>query len=94
MGGKVIQLQDEQERIDHRFRDFYSGLGINSLFVYEQELEQETPWEKVIEAVDKGWNPVDWSAEAFLETFPLPLAFNPLGGQLFKRRSLLQQIKL
>ncbi|HEY9640179.1 MAG TPA: polysaccharide pyruvyl transferase family protein [Coleofasciculaceae cyanobacterium] len=93
-GGHVVQLQDEQERIDHRFRDFYSGLGLHRLFVYGQELEQATRWEKVISAVDQGWQPLDWSAASFLETFPLPLAFDPLSRQPFKKRSLLQQIKL
>ncbi|MBW4657826.1 MAG: polysaccharide pyruvyl transferase family protein [Drouetiella hepatica Uher 2000/2452] len=93
-GGSFIQLKDQQARIEHRFRDFYSGLGLEQLFVYGQELEQETNWEQVIRAVDQFWSPVEWSAEAFLEAFPLPLAFNPLKGQKFEQRSLFHHIRL
>jgi len=87
MGGAFVQLQDRQAKIDHRFRDFYSGLGLEQLFVYGQELEQETSWEHVIDALDQYWSPLEWSAEAFLDSFPLPLAFNPLTHQTFERRS-------
>ncbi|MBE9178927.1 polysaccharide pyruvyl transferase family protein [Oculatella sp. LEGE 06141] len=78
-------LKDETERIDLRMRDFYRGIGSETLFVYGQPRPRPTNWEHLIQAIDTHWIPIHWSAESFLERFPLPLAFNPLIEQLGDR---------
>lgn len=92
-GVAYAQLDDESERVDWRVRDFYSGVGVNKLFVYGQRRGKLTDWEDLIRVIDMHWEPVHWSAESFLEAFPLPLAFNPLKDKMFSHRSLFEQIQ-
>ncbi|MBD3880967.1 polysaccharide pyruvyl transferase family protein [Phormidium tenue FACHB-886] len=92
-GANFVQIDDETACIEHRFRDFYSGIGTEQVFVYGQELQQETNWEDVIRAIDSHWSPISWVPDAFLESFPLPLAFNPLRQSKLGKRSSLQRIK-
>lgn len=88
-----VQLDEDDEHVDWRVRDFYSGVGVSKLFVYGQQQSEPTDWEDLIHAIDNYWQPVQWSPGAFLEAFPLPLAFNPLQNQKFTNRSLFQQIQ-
>ncbi|HEY9660974.1 MAG TPA: polysaccharide pyruvyl transferase family protein [Allocoleopsis sp.] len=81
-GVAQIALYDEQERIDQRMRDFYAGVGCKQLFTYGQKRNQRTDWNDVIQAIDTHWQPIEWNPHSFLETFPLPLAFNPLRERL------------
>lgn len=92
-GAALARLQEEQERIDQRIRDFYSGVGVKNLFVYGQSRRKLTDWEHLINAIDRYWTPLVWSPERFLDAFPLPLAFNPLAGML-ENRALLKHIRL
>ncbi|HEY9646097.1 MAG TPA: hypothetical protein V6C88_07005, partial [Chroococcidiopsis sp.] len=83
--------------VDARMLDFYGGVGYKKLFVYGRERHIETDWDELIAAIDTHWRPIDWDPQPFLETFPLPLAFNPLQqkfGQKFGDRALLERIKL
>lgn len=77
-GASQVALYDEQERIDQRMRDFYTGVGLKQLFIYGQKRNQRTDWDDVIRSIDTYWQPIEWNPEPFLESFPLPLAFNPL----------------
>lgn len=96
LGKKVAfpNLDDDGERLDWRMRDFYKGVGLQNLFVYGQRRVKATDWEDLIRAIDLYWNPIHWSAEAFLDAFPLPLAFNPLKEKYTGDRTRLEQIKL
>jgi pyruvyltransferase len=92
-GSLFLSLDDDASSINHRIRDFYSGTGMERLWVYGQRRDREADWEKVMNAIDTRWTPLDWNPELFLESFPLPLAFNPIkeqGGD----RELLTKIKL
>jgi pyruvyltransferase len=92
-GSLFLPLDDDTSSINHRIRDFYSGTETERLWVYGQRRDRETDWEKVMNAIDTHWTPLTWNPEPFLESFPLPLAFNPLkekGGD----RSLFEKIKL
>ncbi len=93
-GTTFVQLDNEREKLDRRIRDFYSGMSVEKLFVYGQRRLEPTNWEDLIEAIDRYWSPLSWSADDFLDAFPLPLAFNPLEGKLFENRSLFEQIQL
>lgn len=86
------QLEEDSEHVDLRVRDFYTGVGVNKLFVYGQRSGKLTNWEDLIHAIDTYWQPIQWSADRFLEVFPIPLAFNPLQEE-FTRRALFQQIQ-
>ncbi|MDX2213174.1 MAG: hypothetical protein SFY66_07780, partial [Oculatellaceae cyanobacterium bins.114] len=86
-------LDDDSERLDWRMRDFYKGVGLKKLFIYGQRRTKETNWESLIKAIDHHWSPIDWSPTSFLETFPLPLAFNPLKAPYTGDRALFEQIK-
>lgn len=88
-----FNLEDETKPLDHRFRDFYLGVGLKKVFVYGQPSTEETSWEDAMQSIDCCWQPLNWCAEAFLEAFPMPLAFNPLRGQFEGDRSQLEAIK-
>lgn len=91
-GAAVVRLNDQQDRLDQRIRDFYSGVGRERLFVYGQRRSERTDWEDLIKSIDRYWTPLDWSPARFLEAFPLPLAFNPL-TEKFQNRALLERIQ-
>ncbi|MFM7426572.1 MAG: polysaccharide pyruvyl transferase family protein [Elainella sp.] len=93
-GTAFVQLDNLQDRLDRRVRDFYSGVGVEKLFVYGQRRHEPMDWEQLIDAIDRYWSPLTWSPEQFLDAFPLPLAFNPLQNRPFENRTLLEQIKL
>jgi pyruvyltransferase len=93
-GSVVMSMEDPSFHIDYRIRDFYRGVGLRERFVYRQEKHERTNWARMIEVVTQNWEPIDWSPEAFLETFPLPLAFNPLSGNPFQGHSVLSKIRL
>ncbi|WNZ27065.1 polysaccharide pyruvyl transferase family protein [Leptolyngbya sp. NK1-12] len=93
-GAAFARLEDERERVDWRIRDFYSGVGVQQLFVYGQQRFEPTDWENLIAAIDRYWSPLTWSPDCFLDAFPLPLTFNPLEGKPFGNRHLLEKIKL
>ncbi|NJN88198.1 MAG: polysaccharide pyruvyl transferase family protein [Leptolyngbyaceae cyanobacterium SL_7_1] len=89
----LSQLDDDSEKLDFRIRDFYSGLGLSQLLIYRQPRKHFTDWNAVIHAIDQHWQPIEWSPEAFLDAFPLPLAFNPLRELAQLDYALLGQIK-
>lgn len=95
-GGKASfqRLDDENVYIDGRMRDFYSGVGMEKIFLYGQWRPRQTNWEDLIQAIDTYWQPLEWSGESFLETFPLPLTFNPLQQTYGPDRTLFNKIKL
>ncbi len=91
------EIVRDNPTVDARMLDFYGGVGYKKLFVYGRERHIETDWDELIEAIDTHWQPIDWNPQPFLDTFPLPLAFNPLRhkfGQKFGDRDLLERIKL
>jgi len=92
-GGAVLPMHLPKMGVDYRIRDFYRGMGLWYRFVYRQPPNRLTDWEQVIETVTQNWEPIEWSPEAFLEAFPLPLAFNPLKGERFEGRSCFSHIR-
>ncbi|GAB4138424.1 MAG: hypothetical protein Fur0046_12970 [Cyanobacteria bacterium J069] len=93
-GPVQVDLMDEQVFIDHRVRDYYCGMGLNTLAIYCRDRKRPTNWEKAIAAIDKIWQPVEWSPERLLEAFPLPLAVDPMKAAKFGDRALLERIRL
>jgi len=91
-GGSMASLV-EQNGVDYRIRDFYRGVGLWERYVYRQEKDKRTNWDHIMNVIPQHWEPIDWSPEALLERFPLPLAFNPLSGEPFDGKALLQRIR-
>ncbi|MEO1147834.1 MAG: polysaccharide pyruvyl transferase family protein [Cyanobacteria bacterium J06638_22] len=97
--GQTVSMIKKTSAVDYRMRDFYLGLGVKQRFIFGQMPDEPTPWHALIQAIDHHWTLIDWSPEAFLEAFPLPLAFNPLSDPpLFEQpespqRSILSRIR-
>lgn len=92
-GGDWMSMEQPSLGIDYRIRDFYRGVGVRQRYVYRQAKNKHTNWEQVLAEVMQNWEPLTWSPQAFLEAFPLPLAFNPLQGEPFQGRSSLSRIR-
>jgi hypothetical protein len=88
------RLDDESEYINPRMRDFYRGIGMERLYAYGQPRHRHSNWDDIIRSIDENWQPIEWNPEAFLDTFPMPLKFNPLQGKMFDNRELLEKIRL
>jgi hypothetical protein len=71
-GAQRMSIQNEGGGVNHRFRDFYLGAGLNDIPSYAQPVEETTPWDKVIRGVDSLWAPVSHPRQdAFFEAFPV-----------------------
>jgi len=73
-GAVELPLSFDQRAIDHRFVDYYMGLGRSRHWVYSQRRDRPTDWGDVIAAVDRVWQPAAQDEEALLDAFPLDLA--------------------
>lgn len=59
------------EEINLRIVDLYLGLGHQRLAVYRQPPRQETDWEKLIQALDRDWEPKTFDGDRLIQAFPL-----------------------
>lgn len=57
--------------VDHRFADAYRGFGRSVLAGFGLPEAEISPWDKVMLAADRMWEPVDFSGEALFHAFPL-----------------------
>ncbi|MBN8489070.1 MAG: polysaccharide pyruvyl transferase family protein [Burkholderiales bacterium] len=67
---------------DPRIWEFFKGGPRPSFQMYAQRRDQPTDWAAVMRAVDQRWTPFDCDASALVESFPLPLAYNPITGRI------------
>ena len=74
--GKGLQTRpmDPNDGYDLRITDLYLGVGRKSIPIYHQARRKETDWAKLIAAIDKAWEPIDFDLDPLLEAFPLPYA--------------------
>lgn len=80
-GPLTISLEEECTT-DPRVWEFFRGGRRPSFQMYAQRREQPADWEHVIRAIDARWEPFEYDASALVESFPLPLAFDPLSARL------------
>lgn len=80
-GPLVVSLEEECST-DPRVWEFYRGGPRRSFPMYAQRREERTDWQAVIREVDRHWEPFHYDASALVESFPLPLAYDPLGARL------------
>jgi hypothetical protein len=64
-------LIDGNQPIDHRMKDFYSGVGRDYVLSYLQPLNLETDWVETIRFLDTRWKPVLYDGKALFDAFPL-----------------------
>ena len=74
-GGRLLlDVDDPENRIDHRIRDFYSGVGKPGVIAFCRDRSLETPWEDVITWIDETWQPLRYDGRALFDAFPVPQA--------------------
>lgn len=64
---------DYNERIDHRFRDFYSGMGEPTCLAYKAPVQEKLSIDEVKDFLDKRWVEIlgfDKAAEELASSFP------------------------
>lgn len=57
--------------IDHRMRDFYSGVDRDYVLSYLQPPKQQTDWQEAIRFLDDHWLPLSYTGEGLFNSFPL-----------------------
>jgi pyruvyltransferase len=80
-GALIVSLEEECST-DPRVWEFYRGGPRRDFPMYAQRREERTDWEAVIREVDRLWQPFRYDASALVESFPLPLAYDPLASRL------------
>jgi hypothetical protein len=90
-GRKILDVDDAENRMDHRIRDFYSGVGKSGVISYCRDRSRETPWEDIIQWLDETWQPLRYDGRALFEAFPVTpvISFSdpvwPLPSELYSR---------
>lgn len=75
--GRMLDLGNPQHQIDHRMRDFYSGVGRTTLSSYCLDRSKPTDWGAVLSWVHGKWRPLSYDDRPLIRAFPLPLAVSP-----------------
>lgn len=82
VNGPMSVSLDEDCTTDPRIWEFYRGGVRPSFEMYAQRRDERTDWADVIRAVDQRWQPFTYDARALVDSFPLPLAYDPLTQRL------------
>ncbi|MHC2020185.1 polysaccharide pyruvyl transferase family protein [Methylobacterium sp. CM6247] len=72
--GRELKLDDDEEKVDHRVRDFYLGAGVTRLNAFCLERRAKPEWDKALDWIKATWRPLAYSPQALFEAFPLPKA--------------------
>lgn len=75
--GRMLELGNAQHQIDHRMRDFYSGVGRSTLSSYCLDRSKPTDWNAVLSWVHGKWQPLIYDDRPLIRAFPMPLAVSP-----------------
>ncbi len=62
---------DGENPIDHRMKDFYSGVDRDCVLSYLQPFNRETDWSATMRFIDDHWRPVSYTGERLFSAFPL-----------------------
>lgn len=71
-GGELrLKLEAGAQGLDHRVNDFYRGAGRRELNAFGAPNDRKAPWDKVMAAVDRLYEPLDHPYDrALVESFP------------------------
>ncbi|WP_019904167.1 polysaccharide pyruvyl transferase family protein [Methylobacterium sp. 77] len=72
--GRELKLDDDEEKVDHRVRDFYLGAGVTRLNAFCLERRAQPEWDKALDWIKATWRPLTYSPQALFDAFPLPKA--------------------
>ncbi|MCS0494510.1 polysaccharide pyruvyl transferase family protein [Ancylobacter sp. MQZ15Z-1] len=75
--GRMLDLGNAQHQIDHRMRDFYSGVGRSTLSSFCLDRSKPTDWDQVLSWVHGTWRPLTYDDQPLIRAFPMPLAVSP-----------------
>jgi polysaccharide pyruvyl transferase WcaK-like protein len=94
VGNGPLEVSLEKDcATDPRIWEFFRGGSAKSFQMYAQRREERTDWDAVVRAVDKRWEPFRYDATALVESFPLPLAYDPLNEKIADAEQL-EKLKL
>lgn len=71
-GFRFLNLAADEDLIDHRFLDFFLGIGARKLASFGWSRASLTPWDQLIEAIDLSWEPLRTDMRPLYDAFPLP----------------------
>lgn len=80
-GALTISLEQDCTT-DPRIWEFFRGGEARSFEMYAQRRDERTDWADVVRAIDGRWEPFRYDARPLVESFPLPLSFDPLTDRL------------
>lgn len=71
LGPIWLNLNDPESKVDHRFRDLYTGLGLDYLSAYSKFREHsETNWDDLMRFIDSSWYQKDMKQQKLLDALP------------------------
>lgn len=73
-GPQQLLIEGGFGSVDHRFADAYRGFGRSVLTGFGLPGDQASPWDAVMPAIDRMWEPLEFSGEALFRAFPVPPA--------------------
>lgn len=73
---------------DPRVWEFYKGGPRPHFHMYSQKRDERSDWASIARDVDRVWEPFTFDAAPLVEAFPLPLAYDPLRGQVHSIRHI------
>ena len=92
-GEMMLDVHDHGQRMDHRVRDWYSGMPRRRVPVFGAQRHLPTRWDRVLRWLDTAWEPATPDAAALFDAFPLRKAVSfdaaawPLDPALFAAAS-------
>ncbi len=85
----------EGERpIDHRMKDFYSGVDRDYVLSFPQPLGLETDWSAAMRFIDENWRALTYTGERLFSAFPLKPKVRFTDERWLSPDGLLEQIPL
>jgi polysaccharide pyruvyl transferase WcaK-like protein len=80
-GALTVSLEQDCTT-DPRIWEFFRGGEARSFEMYAQRRDERTDWADVVRAIDSRWEPFRYDARPLVESFPLPLSYDPLNERL------------
>jgi hypothetical protein len=80
--------------IDHRMKDFYSGVDRDSVLGYLQPLNSQTDWLDAIRFLDENWQPLSYQGQELFDAFPLQKHVQLSDSRWIIPQAVLDQIPL
>lgn len=75
-------------KTDPRIWEFFKGGPRQHFDMYAQRRDERSDWNRIIQTIDTVWQPFEYNAQALVDAFPLPLAYDPLTASVPHTRHL------